>query len=248
MAHRIFSAPSSRWQQRLKTHLFLVVASAAVFWLLYEASPVVYRWYTAEPRTLQHADDVLARVSLASAYLALLWLCLTLSIGAWNILRKGRSPLHLDIRRDVAIWAGTAGVIHGIVGVMVHYRGKGWFYYFLYPPSKPHDFPIRYDLFGFSNHTGLIAWLVCLLLLLLSSDLALRKVGAKRWKSLQRWNYTLFGFVALHSVLYQIVERRPFPFVLLFAVLVAWTVGLQVAGFVRFRRLGHNTQSTIRTP
>jgi len=124
---------------------------------------VVYRWYTAEPRTLQLADDVLARVSLANAYLALLWLCLTLCIGAWNILRKGRSPLHLDIRRDVAIWGGTAGVIHGIVGAMVHYRGKGWFYYFLYPPSKPHGFPIRYHLFGFSNHTGLIAWLVCLL-------------------------------------------------------------------------------------
>lgn len=227
---------TSRQTQRLKTHVILGGVSALVIWFLYEASPVVYRWYTAEPRALQHADDALARFSLASAYLALCLISLTLGIGAWNVFRKGRSPIHLDLRRDVGIWAGAASIVHGVVGALVHYRGAGWFYYFIYPPSKPHDFPIRTDLFGFSNHTGLIAWLVCVMLVALSNDYALRKLGAHRWKSLQRWNYALFGFVALHSVLYQIVERRPLPFVLLFAVLAAATLGVQAVGLVRFRK------------
>ncbi|MEI6666670.1 MAG: hypothetical protein WCP29_00840 [Acidobacteriota bacterium] len=235
-------APSTRTTDRLRTHVVLAVICACAVWFLYEASPVVYRWYTADPKVLQHADDFLARLSLALAYVAFGLLCATLSIGPLTVMRRGRVAAHLDVRRDVSIWAGIVSVVHGAVGLFVHYRGPGfvyykaWIYYFVYPPSKPHTIPLRFDVFGFSNHTGVIAWLLCLPLLAISNDYALRRLGTPRWKSLQRWNYALCGVVAIHSVLYQIVERRPFPFVMMFVVLAGWTCVVQGVGYAQFRK------------
>ena len=44
-------------------------------------------------------------------------------------------------------------------------------------------------MFGFGNDTGLIAALLFLLLLAISNDVSLRRLGAQKWKSLQRWMY-----------------------------------------------------------
>jgi methionine sulfoxide reductase heme-binding subunit len=117
------------------------------------------------------------------------------------------------------------------VGLQVHLGGRFWLYFVHGPPTRGDPLPIRYDLFGLSNHTGLIATLVLAILLLISNDLALRRLGVRRWKSLQRWNYAAFGFVVLHGAGYQLTAGRAAPLVTLFLGVVVAVVGVQLAAY-----------------
>ncbi len=78
--------------------------------------------------------------------------------------------------------------------------------------------------------------LAATLLLALSNDLALRRLGTPRWKALQRWNYALFALVAAHGIAYQVIETRKAPFVVAFALIAACSMGAQWGGFRRMRR------------
>ena len=122
-------------------HLPLFIVSGASVLLLYITRP--YR-------------DVVTKISFATAYPALVLLAATLLIGPWNLLRGKRTPISSDWRRDVGIWAGIWGLVHTVIGQNVHLRGRPWLYY-IYEPGKAHSFPLRHDLFGFANYTGLIS-------------------------------------------------------------------------------------------
>jgi sulfoxide reductase heme-binding subunit YedZ len=95
--------------------------------------------------------------------------------------------------------------------------------------------PIRYDLFGFANYTGLGATLLLALLLALSNDFSMRKLGSGRWKNLQRLNYILFAFVFLHGAAYQFLEKRMISYVVTFALMIAVVVVIQLAGFWQWK-------------
>jgi sulfoxide reductase heme-binding subunit YedZ len=176
--------------------------------------------------------DVITRLSFATAWPALVLLTATLAIGPWRTLR-GRPPaLSQDLRRDTGIWAGTTGLLHAGIGQCVHLRGRPWLYY-VYDKGR-HLLPLRHDVFGLANFTGLFAALVLLMLLATSSDAALRKLGMARWKSWQRWNYACFGLSAVHTFGYLLgIEalKPAFIFASILCVLVAAT--LQFAGWRR---------------
>ena len=175
---------SPRLRRRLwRHHLPLVLLSAASVWLLYAT-----RSY----------PDVITRLSFATAWPGLVLLTVTLLIGPWRTLR-GKAPiLSQDLRRDIGIWGGSLGVLHAGVGQFEHLRGRPWLYY-VYEKTQEHLVPLRHDMFGFSNFTGLFAALILLALLTTSNDASLRKLGGTGWKSLQRWNYACFGLTALHT-------------------------------------------------
>jgi sulfoxide reductase heme-binding subunit YedZ len=103
-------------------------------------------------------------------------------------------------------------------------------------PEKNAAFPVRFDIFGFANHTGLVAVLIVILLLAISNNFSIKKLGGGRWKNLQRWNYAFFALVLIHAVLYIIIENRPLLFILLSILLFGSTIVLQIIGFVRYRR------------
>jgi sulfoxide reductase heme-binding subunit YedZ len=105
------------------------------------------------------SDDPLWRVSMATAYVGLALLGISLILGPWNVLRRRPNPVSTDLRRDVGIWTGLMSLVHLGVGLCVHLRGRPWLY-FLYPSNESHALPVRYDLFGLANHTGLIAGFV----------------------------------------------------------------------------------------
>jgi sulfoxide reductase heme-binding subunit YedZ len=220
MAHR----RPSYWRRRILRHLALALASVllttGIFLLLTRKDPI---------------HDV----SLASAYVALILLGLSLAIGPWNVLRRRANPVSSDLRRDVGIWAGVLGLFHLVIGLDVHLRGRPWLY-FVYPADQPHDVPVRHDLFGFANFTGLVAGLVLLLLLVLSNDLSLARLGTRRWKALQRFNYYAAALVVAHSIAYQFIEKRiHLPALLVtFAVVVLVVAGLQLRGMGRVREGG----------
>jgi methionine sulfoxide reductase heme-binding subunit len=180
--------------------------------------------------------DPIFRLSLATAYVALVLLVAALLIGPLNVLRGRANPVSTNYRRDVGIWSGIFTLVHLIAGLQVHLRGKMW-QYFLYPTEWERAFPFRYDTFGLANWTGLIGGLVVVLLLVVSNDLSLRALGTTRWKSIQRWNYAAFVLVVVHGVIYQLaIESRPMNWIVIFDLLVLLTVVAQVAGFGRMRR------------
>lgn len=210
----------SRLARRLRTHhLFLLTATAFAVYGLYITRP--YR-------------DVITRLSFSTAYPALVLLLVTLCLGPLKLLRGERSPVSSDLRRDVGIWAGIIGILHTIIGLCVHLRGRPWLY-FVYQRNEGHTFPIRHDIFGFANETGLVATIILLLLFASSNDYALRRLGAAKWKQLQRWNYALFLFAILHTVAYQTMEKQHMPFVVTVAICGSITLVLQAIGFRKRR-------------
>jgi DMSO/TMAO reductase YedYZ heme-binding membrane subunit len=76
-------------------------------------------------------------------------------------------------------------------------------------------------------------------LLAISSDRAIRRLGARRWKRVQRLAYALFALVAAHTVLYQLVEERAAALVGAGAAVMGATVALQLAGARRRARRPH---------
>lgn len=173
------------------------------------------------------------RASMATAYVGLALMALTLLLGPANVLRGRPNPLSTDPRRDFGIWAGLVGIAHVVVGLQVHVPGRPWLY-FLWPASEAHVLPIRYDFAGIANYTGLAAAVLLVGLLLLSNDRALRRLGPARWKSLQRLNYLAFALVATHGVTYQLIERRSFSWV---SILVFTSVFVGMAQFLGWRRV-----------
>jgi sulfoxide reductase heme-binding subunit YedZ len=200
-------------------HLPLFAASVVSVGLLYASRPY---------------KDVLTKASFATAYPALVLLAATLLIGPWNLLRSKRTPVSSDLRRDIGIWAGILGIVHTVVGQNVHLRGRPWLYY-VYEHPKAHLIPLRHDLFGFSNFTGLISVLLLLLLLATSNDYSLRALSTPRWKQLQRWNYLAFALVGFHAFGYQSIEKQDTPFVAAVVTSVAITAVMQGLGFQRRR-------------
>ena len=181
------------------------------------------------------------RWSMSSAYVGLALLGATFMIGPLNILRRRPNPVSTDLRRDLGIWAGLLGIVHFLVGWQVHMKHRSL--YWLREVKDTGTLVPRTDLFGFGNYTGLAAVIVAILLLALSNDYFLRTLGALRWKQLQRWNYALFVLVIAHGVAYQVIEKRTAPFVILFSLLTACSIVIQLLGYRRVRSLSRSALS-----
>jgi sulfoxide reductase heme-binding subunit YedZ len=214
-------------QRLLYHHLPLAVASAASCLLVFALAKTRYLPF---------------RLSMATAYTGTLLLGVTLVLGVLKVLRGETSPVSTDWRRDVGIWAALFGLAHLVIGLQVHAPGR-METYFVYPAEQARLFPLRLDSFGWANHFGLLAGLLLVLLLVLSNDWSLVRLGALRWKALQRWNYAVFGLVLAHGVLYQVLEKRIVGWVISFAVLSVLIIALQVAGF-RGRRKQKQASTT----
>jgi methionine sulfoxide reductase heme-binding subunit len=210
---------TARWRERLlprvwRHHLPLLLLSFVCVAVLYQTRPY---------------PDVLSRASFATAYPALALLAITLLIGPWNLMFRKPNPLSSDLRRDIGIWAGLLGVLHAGVGQFVHLRGRPWLYY-IYGPTEHHR-GMRHDLFGLANYTGAFGTLLLILLLATSNDLSLRRLGSRKWKQLQRWNYAVFALVAVHSFAFQGVETQKMQWVVTVAACVGTAIAMQMAGY-----------------
>ena len=213
---------TARMTSRLwRHHLPLALLSVAAGWILYVTRPYA---------------DVITRLSFATAWPALALLAAALIIGPWRTL-QGKAPvLSLDLRRDIGIWGGMLGVVHAVIGQCEHLRGRPWLYY-VYEKTQEHLVPVRHDMFGFSNFTGLFAGLLLLALLATSNDASLRQYGGAGWKSLQRWNYACFGLTALHTFGYLVgVQSLKWPWIVTASLCVLLAAMLQYLGW-RHRKL-----------
>ena len=169
------------------------------------------------------------RVSMATAYVALILLAITLAQGPLNVLRGRPNPVSFNLRRDFGIWSAIVGVFHAGIGLTVHLAGR-MYLYFLPEIGKPSIAGLRADAFGLANDTGLVAALLLLLLAVISNDLALRKLGSRRWRSIQRWAYAIGALTVIHAALYQAIEKQRLVLILIVVISSLTALLLQIMG------------------
>ena len=212
---------SRYWTRRITRHTLLGLAATTLTVLGYFASP---------PPDFRH------RLSMGAAYAGIAFLVACLWLGPWNLLRRRPNPVSSDLRRDLGIWAGILAILHTAVGLTVHLRGRMWMYFF----KHLHPLAIQNNKFGAANFLGLASALLFLVLLAISNDISLRALGLQRWKSIQRWTYAAAILAVAHGILFQLVENRHLPWVLLYSALILAGLAIQLAGFLALRRKRSN--------
>jgi sulfoxide reductase heme-binding subunit YedZ len=174
----------------------------------------------------------MSRLTVATGYLALGLLALTLLVGPANLLLGRRNPVSSSLRRDVGAWTAVFSIVHVILGLQLHGGGGSLrFLGYFVAGGRPLT-----NSFGLGNWTGLAALVIVVGLLALSTDGALRELKAMRWKRLQRLNYALFALVVLHAYFYGALLRRASPFTLLLFFIVATVFVGQATGMWLWRR------------
>lgn len=166
--------------------------------------------------------------SVALAYGSAAALAATLAIGPLFALWGRRVPVSFDLRRDLGISSAMLALGHVVFGLQVHMHGRIVEYFF--DAGR-----IRLDRFGLANLLGVAATVVATLLLTISNDCSLARLGVSRWKKLQRSAYVLALLVLTHGWLYQGIEKRSRSLVALFSA-SAFGLGALVALGSRARR------------
>jgi len=183
---------------------------------------------TEEP----HAGDQesilrMRRYSTATGYVATVLLGLTLLIGPANLVLRRRNPISGYLRRDIGIWTAITSAIHVIFGFLVKH-GDGQLLGFFFQPGDRSS--ILTNSFGLANWAGLAGVLLVAGLAVISSDAALRRLKARRWKRLQRLNYALFTLVILHALFYGALWRTTSPYTVLLGITVTTVIVGQAVG------------------
>jgi methionine sulfoxide reductase heme-binding subunit len=210
---------SRGWRRRLLLHhVPLALASAVGVVVFIGLSPA-------------HGGISVSQLVVATGYVALGLLGLTLLIGPANLLLRRRNPVNNYLRRDVGTWTAIWSVVHVIVGLQGHESGVFAFVDYFVADGRPLT-----NSFGMGNWTGLAATVIVVLLLVLSTDRHLRELKSRRWKDLQRLNYTLFALVVLHAVYYGALRRMTSPYTRLLLITVIAVLLGQAAGIWLWRR------------
>ena len=200
--------------KRIVTYVVLALLTAAIY-------QITRRWCPAG-WTIEH------RISMALAWMSLLAIGATLAMGPFNILTGRANPASTNLRRDVGIWAGLTALAHVWYGWHVHFIGH-LSYYFI-EANAPSIAP-RHDVFGLTNYLGALATIFILALLMTSNDLSLRRLGTQGWKSLHRLNYPIFALVAVHSWIFQDLEKRNLVLVAALSLFVTGVMVMQACGY-----------------
>jgi methionine sulfoxide reductase heme-binding subunit len=207
----------TRRARRVRNHVALGAASLGATWVVFAAT---------------ESTDPVFRASIATAYVALGLFIITVAFGPYAALRGRRYPVSTDIRRDFGIWSALVAMVHVVVGLQVHLRGKMWEYFVR--PVKGVVLP-RIDPFGAANYTGLGAALILVVLLATSNDASLRRLGAGPWRSLHALVAWCLVLTLLHAVTYQFIETRRWETVALLLVVSVAASWLRIVR-IRLRR------------
>lgn len=190
---------------------------------------------TAGVAALVGFEEPLFTASMATAYVGLGLLALTLLSGPLNILRGRANPVSTHLRRDLGIWSGIVALAHVAVGLQRHMGGR-WRLYFFFPSHRRGLYGLRTDVFGVANWLGLAATGLIAVLLVISNDVLLRRLGPSRWKRIQRWNYAVFLLVVLHGLVYQVpIGKRAWGWIAATVVALGVVAVLQGLGLRRVR-------------
>ncbi len=144
-----------------------------------------------------------------------------------------RLPVSSYLRRDIGIWSAGVSAAHVVFGFLVKHADGQLLSYFFESGDRSR---ILTNAFGLANWLGLAALLIVAGLSAISSDVALRKLKAKRWKRLQRWNYALAGLVVAHAVFYGALWRLDSPYTVALLTVSFTVAAAQAVGVRLWRR------------
>lgn len=185
-------------------------------------------------------------LSLALGYAGASGIATALAIGPFRVALRRRTPISIDLRRDVGIWAGLTTLAHVYFGLQVHRGGRFREYFFA---AAPAPLVPRLDAFGVSNYVGAAAAVLVAAVLFASNDASLRRLGGRRWKALQRLTYAVFALMAAHAWIYQSLERRTASVAVAFTALCLAVCAMQACGYVvRRARRGPSEEKRPGTP
>lgn len=171
------------------------------------------------------AASVQDRVSLLSAWLSFAFLSGAVSLGPWRAWRGGKPSLNLLVRRDLGIWAALTALAHAVFGTWVVLTPAYFRAYIVGTPDSPT--PGWAGWIGtLSIVAGFVLAIIMAMLLALSNNRALTRLGPQRWKRLQRWAVPAFAVTVLHGAVFQVIEGRTGGWLALLALLgvAVWTV------------------------
>jgi sulfoxide reductase heme-binding subunit YedZ len=149
-----------------------------------------------------------------------------LGIGPWQVLRTGQPVLNNLLRRDLGIWAALTGIAHLLVATGVVMRPAYFSAYITGPPDNP--LPGWAGWIGtVSIVAGYLVGLLVLMLLALSNNWSLARLGAARWKRLQRGAVLALFLTIAHGVTFQVIEGRRGVWLASLLVVSATILGLR---------------------
>jgi sulfoxide reductase heme-binding subunit YedZ len=169
------------------------------------------------------------RMSMSLALTAVLFLIPVLAIGPLNMLRKRANPTNSYLRRDLGIWVGVLGLAHMVFGISIHSDNlRFWTLWIIVTPGRP--LRLVTGWFGLANYAGLLLASLLALLLAISNDIAMRRLGMRRWKNLQRLSYLALLAIMIHGLAYQELENRDLGLRLVFWGMIAFIIVIQGLG------------------
>ncbi|MBT8441339.1 MAG: ferric reductase-like transmembrane domain-containing protein [Gammaproteobacteria bacterium] len=175
------------------------------------------------------------RVSFLSAYQFSVFLATALLIGPIRTIRTGRTILNDYLRRDIGIWTGIIGLLHVYAGTRQSmtpvYLGA-----YVESARDVYEVILREQLFFWGTIIGFVILLVLLLLMTLSNDRSMHKLGKRWWKRLQRSSYVIAVLTVAHALPFQYLEGRGTAFVAFFGLVVIVVFGAQLAGLLAVMR------------
>jgi sulfoxide reductase heme-binding subunit YedZ len=175
------------------------------------------------------------RLSIVSAYICLVLLGVALLIGPLNVLQKGRLVSNSYVRRDTGIWAALNGLLHFYLANVLSMNYE-YLALFVDSAALPPSAAIRNSLYSLGTILGFFIAVLFIVLLLLSSDWMLRKLGLKWWKRIQRLSYLGFALTCLHAFAFQVLETRALLWVVVVLAIAALICIGQYRGFMAAKR------------
>lgn len=182
------------------------------------------------------------RLSIVSAYLCLILMAGALAYGPVHALRNGRPVGNSPIRRSMGIWSALNGLLHFLLAnaLAMNYEYLGLY---VDNAAEPPSSEIRSALYSWGTISGYVIAVAFILLLALSNDRALRRLGMTWWKRLQRTTYIAFLLTCGHAFAFQVLETRKVEWVyLVLLVLLVVIVGQGLGIF------SVNRSSKLRAP
>lgn len=156
------------------------------------------------------------RLTIASAYLALVLLVATLLVSPLTIMWGRRTSPSSDLRRDLGIWAGGVSLAHVGLGLWARFGQSAY---------DTNGLAASLIVLG-ATLFGVAAGELIIVLLALSNDMTLRHLGLPRWKRLQRLARWLPALVSAHSVFWLVLAGHDLALV---AAVVAFAITPEVA-------------------
>ncbi len=112
----------------------------------------------------------------------------------------------MSIRKELSIIVGFPVLAHAMKRIFGSFLG-GWQYFFdheTYMQSPRVSSALGSGITSFAFVLGLVMFVLFFVLWITSFDSVHRKLGTKRWKSVQKWSYGLYVMLFLHATCLQL--------------------------------------------